>query len=129
MGPMLEGKLSIITGAARGIGEAAALLFASEGARLVLTDRDEGPLQEVVSRIRSLGGEAIAVPGDVSAEHFPEALVRSAVERFGSDIRVIVNNAGYTWDGVFHKMTDDQWEAMLKVHCTAPFRILRAAAP
>ncbi len=126
---MLEGKVSVITGAGRGIGRSAALLFASEGARVVVSDLDEGPAREVVDEIRARGGEAVAVVGDVTAEGFAERLVQTAVESFGPSIDVLVNNAGYTWDGVVHKMTDEQWEAMWRVHCTAPFRIVRAAAP
>ncbi len=126
---MLDGKVCVITGAGRGIGRSAALLFASEGARVVVSDLDEGPAAEVVDEIRAGGGEALAVVGDVTADGFAERLVEAAVERFGPSIDVLVNNAGYTWDGVVHKMTDEQWEAMWKVHCTAPFRIVRAAAP
>ncbi len=126
---MLDGKVCVITGAGRGIGRSAALLFASEGARVVVSDLDEGPARQVVDEIRCGGGEALAVVGDVTADGFAEQLVQAAVGRFGPSIDVLVNNAGYTWDGVVHKMTDEQWESMWKVHCTAPFRIVRAAAP
>jgi 3-oxoacyl-[acyl-carrier protein] reductase len=129
MEKMLEGRICLITGAGRGIGRATALLFASEGAKLVLSDLDREPLDEVISQIKNQGGEAVGVVGDVTADDFAEKFVQTSVNAFGPDIHVIVNNAGYTWDGVVHKMTDEQWEAMLKVHCTAPFRIIRAAAP
>ncbi|WP_027355998.1 SDR family NAD(P)-dependent oxidoreductase [Desulfofundulus thermocisternus] len=126
---MLKDKNCIITGAGRGIGRATALLFAREGARVVVSDLDEAPAMEVVEEIRAGGGQAVACIGDVTADGFAEKLIQTAVEAFGPSIDVIVNNAGYTWDGVIHKMTDEQWEAMLKVHITAPFRIIRAAAP
>ncbi len=129
MEKMLTGRVALITGAGRGIGRAAALLFASQGARLVLADLDPEPLQGVASEIEKQGGEATAVSGDVTAAGFAEQFVGAAVNAFGPDIHIVVNNAGYTWDGVIHKMSDEQWEAMLKVHCTAPFRILRAVAP
>jgi 3-oxoacyl-[acyl-carrier protein] reductase len=129
MEKMLEGRICLITGAGRGIGRATALLFASEGAKLVLSDLDREPLDEVISQIKNQGGEAVGVVGDVTADDFAEKFVQTSVNAFGPDIHVIVNNAGYTWDCVVHKMTDEQWEAMLKVHCTAPFRIIRAAAP
>jgi 3-oxoacyl-[acyl-carrier protein] reductase len=129
MEKMLQGKVCLITGAGRGIGRATALLFAAEGARLVLSDLDKEPLDEVIAQIKNQGGEAVGVVGDVTADDFADKFVQAAVSAFGPDIHVIVNNAGYTWDGVVHKMTDEQWEAMLKVHCTAPFRIIRAAAP
>jgi len=129
MEKMLAGRICLITGAGRGIGRATALLFASEGAKLVLSDLDQEPLDEVISQIKNQGGEAVGIVGDVTADDFAEKFVQTSVNAFGPDIHVIVNNAGYTWDGVVHKMTDEQWEAMLKVHCTAPFRIIRAAAP
>jgi len=126
---MLEGRVSLITGAGRGIGRSAALLFASHGARVVVSDVDPGPAEKVVEEIRDGGGEAIAVVGDVTAEGFAERLVQTGVAHFGPDIDILVNNAGFTWDGVVHLMTDEQWDAMWKVHCTAPFRLVRAASP
>lgn len=129
MNLLLKDKNCIITGAGRGIGRATALLFAREGGRVVVSDLDEAPAGEVVEEIKRAGGQAVACVGDVTADGFAENLIRTAVEAFGPSIDVIVNNAGYTWDGVIHKMSDEQWEAMLKVHITAPFRIIRAAAP
>jgi len=81
-----------------------------------------------VSAIKSARGQAIAVPGDVTDAAYPDKLIKETINAFGK-INIIVNNAGYTWDGVVHTMTDQQWDAMLKVHNTAPFRIVRAAAP
>lgn len=129
MESMLRDRVCLITGAGRGIGRAAALLFAAEGAKLVLSDLDAGPVQEVVAEIENRGGQAVAMAGDVTASDFADRFVALAVETYGPDIHVLVNNAGFTWDAVVHKMTDEQWEAMLKVHCTAPFRLVRAAAP
>jgi 3-oxoacyl-[acyl-carrier protein] reductase len=124
---LLEGKTAIITGAGRGIGRAAAELFARHGARVVLSDIDRAPAQEAVGAILEANGEAVAVAGDVTDRAFPGLLVNAAIESFGG-IDIIVNNAGYTWDAVIHKMTDEQWEAILAVHLTAPFRIIRAAS-
>jgi 3-oxoacyl-[acyl-carrier protein] reductase len=127
MSRLLEGKAVIITGSGRGIGRATAELFALNGARVVVSDIDPDPAEQTVAAIRSTGGQAIAVPGDVTNPSFPGFIVNAALENFrGLDI--IVNNAGYTWDSVIHKMTDEQWEAILTVHLTAPFRIIRAAA-
>jgi 3-oxoacyl-[acyl-carrier protein] reductase len=124
---LLEGRVAIITGAGRGIGRAAAELFASHGARVVLSDIDPAPAEEAVGAIRAAGGEAISVVGDVTDRVFADLIVNDAIVKFGG-LDVIVNNAGYTWDAVIHKMTDEQWEAILAVHLTAPFRIIRAAA-
>ncbi|KJS14287.1 MAG: 3-oxoacyl-ACP reductase [Peptococcaceae bacterium BRH_c8a] len=129
MNPLLKDKNCIITGAGRGIGRATALLFAGEGARVVVSDLDEAPAAAVVEEITNTGGQAVACVGDVTADDFADKLIQTAVDSFGPSIDVIVNNAGYTWDGVIHKMTDEQWEAMLKVHLTSPFRIIRAASP
>ncbi len=124
---LLEGKSAIITGAGRGIGRAAAELFARHGARVVLSDIDPAPAEEAVGAILEAGGEAVALAGDVTDRAFPGLLVNAAIENFGG-INIIVNNAGYTWDAVIHKMTDEQWEAILAIHLTAPFRIIRAAS-
>jgi len=124
---MLDGKVAIITGSGRGIGSAAARLFAAEGAAVVVSDLDPNPAEETAGAIRNVGGKAIVVAGDVTSEAFPAGLINATLENFGG-IDIIVNNAGYTWDGVIHKMTDKQWYAMMDVHTTAPFRILREAA-
>lgn len=128
MDRLLEGKTAIITGSGRGIGRATAELMARHGARVVLSDIDPEPVEQAVGAILAAGGEAISVPGDVTQKEFPELLVSRAIEKFGG-LDIIINNAGYTWDAVIHKMTDDQWDAILAVHLTAPFRIIRAAAP
>jgi 3-oxoacyl-[acyl-carrier protein] reductase len=124
----LEGKTAVITGAGRGIGQATALLFASEGAQVVMTDVDEEPLTKTVADIRASAGAVHALVGDVSASSFPSDLVNAALSVFGG-IDILVNAAGFTWDATVHKMTDEQWQAILDVHLTAPFRIIRAAAP
>lgn len=124
----LEGKVALITGSGRGIGRAIALKLASEGARVVVNDLDEAPAQEVVAAIHANGGQAIACAGSVTAPDFAERFIGTAVQAF-KGLDIIVNNAGYTWDNVVQKMTDEQWYAMMDVHLTAPFRILRAAQP
>jgi len=129
MEKMLEGRVCLVTGAGRGIGKAAALLFAKEGGKAILNDVDRTEVEETLEEIRCSGGTALSVPGDLTEEGFPEKLVGTAVDAFGPDIGVIANIAGYTWDGMIHKMDDRQWDAILKVHLTAPFRIIRAAAP
>src|SRR5213594_1532770 len=124
----LEGKVALITGSGRGIGRAIALKLASEGARIVVNDLDAEPAQEAVQAIREAGGQAVACVGSVTAPDFAERFVGTAVSEY-KGIDIIVNNAGYTWDNVIQKMTDEQWYAMLDCHLTAPFRILRAAQP
>jgi len=124
----LEGKVALITGAGRGIGRAIALKLAGEGARIVLNDLDAAPAEEAVQAIRAAGGQAAACHGNVAAPDFAERFVGTAVSEF-KGLDIVVNNAGYTWDNVIQKMTDEQWYAMLDVHLTAPFRILRAAQP
>ncbi len=128
MNKMFENQVVIITGAGRGIGAAAAKQFAAAGARVVVNDLDPEPAEAVVAEIKSTGGEAIAVPGNVTDPAFPGQLIKAAIDSYGK-INVLVNNAGFTWDGMCHKMEDEQWDAILAVHVTAPFRMIRAAAP
>lgn len=128
MNPTLQGQTALVTGSGRGIGRSVALKLAAHGARLVVNDLDAEVAQQVADEIRKAGGEAVACPGNVTAPDFAERFVGTAMERFGA-IDIIVNNAGYTWDAVIQKMSDEQWFAILDCHLTAPFRILRAAQP
>ena len=123
---MLNGKVAILTGSGRGIGSAAAKLFAAEGALVVVSDLDPNPAEETAGAIRDAGGKAIVVVGDVTNPAFPKQLIQATLDTY-SGLDIIVNNAGYTWDAVIQNMTDKQWYAMLDVHTTAPFRILREA--
>jgi 3-oxoacyl-[acyl-carrier protein] reductase len=124
----LDSKVAIVTGSGRGIGHEIALKFAAEGARVVVNDLDAEPAKETVAAIETAGGQAVAVPGSVTDEDFADRFVATAVDTFGG-LDIVVNNAGYTWDTVIQKMSDEQWDAILDVHLTAPFRILRAAQP
>jgi 3-oxoacyl-[acyl-carrier protein] reductase len=124
----LDEKTAIVTGAGRGIGRAIALKLTSEGAGVIVNDLDPGPANETVDLIDQARGMAIAVPGSVTQPGFTDSLVESALEGFGT-LDIIVNNAGYTWDSVIQKTSDEQWQAMLDIHLTAPFRMLRSAAP
>ena len=125
---IFDNQVVVITGAGRGIGAAAAKLFAQHGAKVVVNDLNQEPADAVVAAIEAAGGEAVAVAGDVTEEEFPEKLMATAVSTYGK-INILVNNAGYTWDGMLHKMSDKQWQAILDVHATAPFRMIRAVAP
>jgi 3-oxoacyl-[acyl-carrier protein] reductase len=125
---LLDNQVAIITGSGRGIGAAAAKLFAEHGAKVVVSDRDAEPSDAVAAEIKQAGGDAVSVPGDVTDPAFPETLAKAAFDAYGK-LHILVNNAGYTWDGVVHKMSDEQWHAMLDIHNTAPFRLIRAAAP
>lgn len=123
----LDGKVALVSGSGRGIGQAIAVKLASEGARVVVNDLDAGPANETLARIRAAGGEGLACIGDVTAADFGARFVAAATSAYGA-LDIIVNNAGYAWDSVVQKMSDEQWYAMLDVHASAPFRILRAAA-
>jgi 3-oxoacyl-[acyl-carrier protein] reductase len=122
---VLDGKAAIVTGSARGIGRATAELLAEQGASVLINDLDEDVAEQAASEI---SGETAVFGGDLTKEGVPDQLIQKAVDEFGK-IDIIVNNAGYTRDGVAHKMTDDQFQAMLDIHTVVPFRILRAAAP
>ena len=122
---VLEGKAAIVTGSARGIGRAAAELLAAHGARVLIADLDGDLAADTASAIV---GETAAYGGDLTKDGVPDAVVRAAVDAFGQ-LDIVVNNAGYTWDGIAHKMPDEQFRAMLEIHTVVPFRVLRAAAP
>ncbi|MGB1287793.1 MAG: SDR family NAD(P)-dependent oxidoreductase [Aggregatilineales bacterium] len=125
---LLKDKVAIVTGSGRGIGAATAQLFASHGAKVIVTDIDINPAQETVSAIKAAGGDAYALAADVTQDADIEELIGQTVHQYGG-IDILVNNAGYTWDAVVHRMSDEQWDAMLAVHLTAPFKIIRAAVP
>ena len=123
----LSNKTALVTGSGRGIGRAIATLLADAGAAVVLTDVDQTVLAETEAALQASGARATAIAGDLTKHGFPGHLVNTAVERFGS-LDIIVNNAGYTWDSVIQKTTDEQFQAMLEIHAVTPFRILRAAS-
>jgi NAD(P)-dependent dehydrogenase (short-subunit alcohol dehydrogenase family) len=116
---VLQGKAAIVTGSARGIGRATVELLAAHGARVLVSDIDGDVAEQAASEI---AGETAVFAGDVTAEGAPEALVQTAVDAFGQ-LDIVVNNAGYTWDGMAHKMSDEQFRAMLEIHTVVPFRV------
>ncbi|KAI8072607.1 hypothetical protein BC940DRAFT_330740 [Gongronella butleri] len=124
---LLAGEVAIITGSGQGIGKSCAELFAREGALVVVTDIDVEKSNQVAADINAAGGKAISIPGNILDVDFPEKLVEGTVKAFGK-LNHIVNNAGFTFDAMLHKTTDKQFEMMLAVHNTAPFRIVRAAS-
>lgn len=124
----LDGRIALVSGSGRGIGREIARKLASDGARVVVNDLDSDMAHETAATIRGAGGEALVCAGSVTEDGFAETFVGAAVNEFGG-VDIIVNNAGYTWDSVVQKMTDEQWRAIIDVHLTAPFRILRAAQP
>jgi len=125
---LLADEVTIITGAAQGIGRSAALLFAKEGAKVVVSDLDEKKAQIVVDEIKAQGGDAIAVGGDVGAEDFPKKVLDATIAKYGK-LNHIINNAGFTYDKMLHTMPDDAFDVIMKIHVRAPFRLIRAAAP
>lgn len=123
----LVGKVAIVSGSGRGIGREIALKLAGEGAAVVVNDLDAEPAQSVAAEIVAAGGKAVACTGSVTDADFGTRFVGTALKEFGR-LDIIVNNAGYTWDNVIQKMSDEQWNAIIDVHVSAPFRVLRAAA-
>ena len=122
---LLDGKSAIITGSARGIGRATAELFAKEGARVLINDLDGDVAEEASNEI---DGETAVFSGDLTQPGACDELVKAAIDAFGQ-VDCVVNNAGYTWDGVVHRMSDEQFQAMLEIHTVVPFRVIRALAP
>ena len=122
---LLDGKTAIITGSARGIGRATADLFSAEGAQVTINDIDGDIAEQAAGEIK---GETIAVSGDLTKTGACDEVVKKTIDAFGK-VDILINNAGYTWDGVAHKMSDEQFQAMLDIHTVVPFRMCRAAAP
>ena len=137
MSKMMEGKVAIVTGSGGGIGRDIALAMAREGAKVVVNDigasvagegKDTGPAQAVVNEIKALGGEAVANTDSVSEQAAAARIIGSALDGFGS-IDGVVNNAGILRDRFFHKMSADEWDAVIKVHLYGTYYVSRAAAP
>jgi 3-oxoacyl-[acyl-carrier protein] reductase len=122
---LLDGKSAIITGSARGIGRATAEKFAAEGAKVLINDLDGDVAEQTASEIQ---GDTATFSGDLTKEGVCDDLVKKALDEFGQ-VDILVNNAGYTWDGVVHKMSDEQFQAMIDIHTVVPFRMARAIAP
>lgn len=150
---LLAGQVAIVTGAGQGIGAETARLFANEGAKVIVSDIDAEKASTVANAINSNGGKALAVVGDMLDDKYLKTLVEKAAEFGDGKIHIIVNNAGFTWDGVIHKVcfspssppppstsfsmlttrhpqtTDKQWDTIMSLHVSAPFKLIRNAAP
>ena len=113
------GKAAIVTGSARGIGRAAAELLAAHGARVLIADLDGDLAADAASAIV---GETAAFGGDLTKDGVPDAVVQAAVDAFGQ-LDIVVNNAGYTWDAMAHRMSDDQFRAMLDIGSSPPMSL------
>ncbi|MGH2969879.1 MAG: SDR family NAD(P)-dependent oxidoreductase [Solirubrobacteraceae bacterium] len=122
---VLDGKVAIVTGSARGIGRATAELLSEQGARVLINDLDGDVAEQTASEI---DGETAVYGGDLTKGGAPDELVKTAIDAWGK-LDIIVNNAGYTIDAPIHKMSDDAFQRMLDIHTVVPFRVIRAAAP
>jgi 3-oxoacyl-[acyl-carrier protein] reductase len=122
---VLDDKVAVVTGSARGIGRATAELLAEHGARIVVNDLDGDAAEQAAA---GLDGPTVVYAGDLTKPGAPDALIATAIDAWGR-IDIIVNNAGYTMDAPIHKMTDEAFQRMLDIHAVVPFRVIRAAAP
>lgn len=123
----LKGKVAIVTGAGRGIGEGIALRFAEEGAKLIVNDVNEADAKRTVEAIKSRGGQAVAVIGSVASRQVAHKMVDTAVKEFGT-VDILVNNAGIIRDAMLHKMTDQQWDQVIEVDLKGVFLCTQCAA-
>ncbi|HEY4281303.1 MAG TPA: SDR family NAD(P)-dependent oxidoreductase [Conexibacter sp.] len=122
---VLDGKVAIVTGSARGIGRATAELLSEQGAKVLVNDLDGDVAQQTASEI---AGETTVFAGDLTKGDAPDKLVQTAIDAWGR-LDIVVNNAGYTLDAPVHKLSDDWWARMIDIHVTVPFKVIRAAAP
>jgi 3-oxoacyl-[acyl-carrier protein] reductase len=122
---VLDDKVAIVTGSARGIGRATAELLSEHGAKVIINDLDADLAEQAASEI---AGETAVYGGDLTKPDAPDALIKTALDAWGK-IDIIVNNAGYTIDAPLHKMSDEAFQRMLDIHAVVPFRVCRAAAP
>ena len=122
----INGRVAIVTGAGRGIGQGVALRLAREGAFVVTNDRDQEPLNETLAQIEAAGGSAVGLAASVTDADIGERLAQLALDRFG-DVHIVVTAAGFLWDGMIHRMSDHQWQTIIDVHLGGTFRVVRDA--
>ena len=128
MKDILKGKTTLITGAARGIGKATAILFAQNGSDIMINDLDATELEETKKEVQKYGVKCDSIAGDLLKKELPTEIIEKTINTFGK-IDILVNNAGFTWDKMAHKMTDEMYETILAIHNVVPFRFIRAIAP
>lgn len=122
----LDGQVALVTGAGQGIGRAIVLKLISEGSRVLANDLDAGSLRHLQADVARMGGSCEVLAADVTEKEFGDHAVADCLERLG-DLHILINNAGYIWNARIVNHTDEQWYAMMDVHATGPFRLLRAA--
>jgi 3-oxoacyl-[acyl-carrier protein] reductase len=122
---VLDGKVAIVTGSARGIGRATAEILSQHGAKVLINDLDVDAAEQTANEIE---GETFVFAGDLTKEGAPDQLVQAVIDHWGK-VDILVNNAGYTLDAPIHKMSDDWFQRMLDIHAVVPFRMCRAIAP
>lgn len=123
----LKNKVALITGAGSGIGEATAILFAEEGAKVAVLDVNPEAAEDVASKIRASGGEAISISADVTRRADCESAVKTTLDKFGA-LHILINNAGINRDALVKKMTEEQWDSVIAVNLKGTFLMCQAAA-
>lgn len=129
MSKLLEGKVAVITGAGRGIGQATAKLFAEHGAKIVIADIDEAPANETLKLVRDAGSDGVVAVGNIVNREDCDKIMKAGADLGGGSVDILANIAGITRDGVIHKMTEEQWDFVVDINMKGTYNMIQASVP
>ena len=129
MSKLLDGKIAVITGAGRGIGQATAELYAKHGAKIVIADIDTDPANETLALVKAAGSEGVVVAGNITKRDDCNRIIKAGMDLGGGSIDILANIAGITRDAVIHKMTEEEWDFVIDVNLKGTYNMVQASVP